>query len=124
MIESVMLSHPVSAMPETTKVETSSMFVTSLEKNLYGGLSVSPSYQSFSTTFYGIESIPWTSPMSSTYGIPYGTSLTSSTQSSLPPLSTPTLQQHDGSHVSWYGHLQQPHSPLIGDPLHGGKFPS
>ena len=89
------------------------MFITSPKTRRYGGPFVLPGYQSLSGTFSGAESNPWTSPMSSTFGIPSGTSLMSATQYSLSPPSTPTVQRQASPYVSGYGHLQQPNMLVL-----------
>lgn len=78
---------------ETTHVAASSMFATSPETHLYGGSSLPLGYQSLSSTFSGVASSPWTCPMSSSFGILYGTSLMNTTQSTLSPPSQPTIEQ-------------------------------
>lgn len=112
MTESTMVSQVVSTtMIETTNVATSSMFATSLEAHLCGGSSILPSYQLLSGTFSGAASSPWTSPMSSTSGIPSGNSLMSVTYSSPYPPPTPTIEQRVGPYVSGYGHLHHSYPP-------------
>jgi len=92
MTRSYLISQPVSiTMVETSNVSSSSMFETSLEAHLYGGLSIPPGYQCLFGTFFGATSSPLTSPMSSTSGNPSSTSLMNATYPAPSPPLTPTI---------------------------------
>jgi len=80
-------------MVETSNVSSIAMFLTSPGAHLYGGLYVPPGYQSLSGTFSGASSSLWTSPMSSTWGIPSGAALMSVSQPAPPPPPTLIVEQ-------------------------------
>jgi len=91
MAKLVMISQPTSTfMRKETNVVATSVFETSPETHLYGGILVPPCYQSLSDTFFGVSTSLWTYPMSSSYRIPSSTSLMSATQTN-PPIVPQTL---------------------------------
>ncbi len=73
----------------TSTVATYSMFTTTLESHIYGGVSIPLGYQSLSRTHSGVSSSPWSSPMSY-IGILPGSSLTDIEQFD------PSIQYQDG----------------------------
>jgi len=76
MNQSNWISQPMSTtMVEKSNFSSLSMFVMSPKEHLYSGLSVPPNYKYLSSTFSGAKYSPWTSPMSSIFGPPSGTSL-------------------------------------------------
>lgn len=94
MTGSDLTSQPMSTtMVETSNVASLSMFATSLEAHLYGGLSIPPGYYSLSSTFSSVASSLWTSPMPSILGIPSGTFVMNTTQLDPFPIYTPIVEQ-------------------------------
>ena len=107
-------------MDETSNVDSSSMFLTSLEIHLYEGMSIPPGYKSFSSTFYCATSISQTSPMTFVTIIFPRTYLMRTIHYYPSPPPTSIIKQHDGTYIS--GHLQEPNSPYVGYPSSGTPY--
>jgi len=124
MIDLEAIYQPIYAITsKSSKVTTTSMFLTLSETHLYGFPSIPPSYQSLSGTFYGAMTNPWTSTSPSSYGISSVTPVMIASQLVVSIAPQPYLEQQYGPNVNGMGHLQQPPPPYTRYPPPGGKLP-